>query len=89
VETAYPYRGAEWSKAKNMAWAISPEGQKRFLTDLVEAVRATPDGHGAGVLYWYPESLPVQGMGIWNGGATALFDEKGNPLPALESFGRR
>ncbi len=86
VETAYPYRGAEWAKDKNMDWPISPEGQKQFLQDLVAAVRETPGGHGLGVIYWYPEAIPVTGMGIWNGGSTALFDSNGSALPALEAF---
>lgn len=86
VETAYPYHGTAWAKKKNMAWPITAAGQKQFLTDLIQTVRATPGGHGIGVLYWYPESLPVSGMIIWNGGETALFDAQGKPLPALESF---
>ncbi|HZT41163.1 MAG TPA: glycosyl hydrolase 53 family protein [Chthonomonadaceae bacterium] len=86
VETAYPFRG-DWSKAKNMAWPISIDGQKQFLTDLVAAVRATPDGHGLGVLWWFPEAIPIPGRYTWNGGSTALFDDKGNALPALEAFG--
>jgi arabinogalactan endo-1,4-beta-galactosidase len=87
VETAYPYRDPErWPHAKNMAWAISPEGQKQFLSDLIQTVQSTPNGHGLGVIYWYPEALPVQGMEIWYGGANALFDSAGNALPALGAF---
>lgn len=88
VETAYPYRNKEsWDNEPNMAWAVSPLGQKQFLEDLADVVRATPGGHGLGVFYWYPEALPVSGMVIWNEGATALFDEKGNALPALSAMG--
>lgn len=89
VETAYPHRNADrWMREKNMAWPVSPEGQKQFLNDLIKAVRATPDGHGRGVLYWYPEALPVSGMHIWHGGATALFDAEGNALPGLTILGK-
>lgn len=87
VETAYPHRNARrWSEEKNMAWPVSPEGQRQFLADLVAAVRATPGGHGRGVLYWYPEALPVRGMTIWHGGATALFDETGSALPGVRAL---
>lgn len=87
VETAYPYRGEKWWKnKKNMAWPVSPEGQHAFLVDLVRTVRRTPGARGAGVIYWYPESIPVEGLRVWNGGATALFDARGNALPAVEAF---
>ena len=85
VETAYPYRG-DWSEKKNMAWPISPQGQNQFLTELIRTVRQVPEHRGLGVLYWYPESIPVKGLRIWNGGATALFDAQGNALPALKAF---
>jgi arabinogalactan endo-1,4-beta-galactosidase len=87
VETAYPYRGEEWWKERgNMAWPISPDGQRAFLGELVRTVELTPDGCGAGVLYWYPESIPVEELEPWEGGALALFDAKGNALPAIEAL---
>ena len=91
VETAYPYRDADrWKddceSGKNMAWPVSRAGQKQFLEDVVESVHATPEGRGKGVLWWYPESIPVRGLRIWHGGATALFDSDGNALPALDAF---
>jgi arabinogalactan endo-1,4-beta-galactosidase len=85
VETAYPYMG-DWSKKKNMIWPVTPHGQYQFLVDLVQAVRQVPEHRGIGVLYWYPESIPVKGLRIWNGGSTALFDTQGNALPALKAF---
>lgn len=85
VETAYPYRG-DWSKKKNMLWPVTPQGQYRFLVELVQTVRQVPEHRGIGVLYWYPESIPVKGLRIWNGGSTALFDTQGNALPALKAF---
>ena len=90
VETAYPYRDGEaWrknTKKKNMNWPISPDGQHAFLADVVGAVRQTPDQRGIGVIWWYPESIPVKGLRIWNQGATALFDSQGNALPAFKAF---
>jgi arabinogalactan endo-1,4-beta-galactosidase len=83
VETAYPYRGERWAEQPNMAWPVSPEGQRAFLTELIEAVRSTPGGRGIGVVWWYPEALPVKGLHAWRGGSNALFDSDGNALPAL------
>lgn len=91
VETAYPYRALDVSSMEradptHMRWSMSPEGQKSFLAEIVQAVRETPDGRGLGVLWWYPEAIPVQGLYIWNEGATALFDQNGNVLPAMDVF---
>jgi len=83
VETAYPHAGEEWWSKYRMAWPISPEGQAAFLRDLVEVVGKTPNGHGVGVLYWYPEAIRVEGLDIRNGGVTALFGSDGNVLPGV------
>lgn len=86
VETSYPWTDRQtWASKKNMAWPISPAGQKAFLEDLIGAVRQTPDHHGLGVIYWHPESIPLPGTTtrVWNGGAMSLFDERGNALPAV------
>src|SRR6516165_2287597 len=84
VETAYPWTNEQWwSKQKNMTWPVSPEGQRRFMSELIETVRATPANHGVGVVYWHPESVPLPGTDArtWNGGAMALFDREANALP--------
>lgn len=87
VETAYPYRPLRRSEVQeNMLWAQTPEGQQQFLRDLIATVRKTPGGRGLGVLWWYPESIPVQGLHIWHGGATAMFDGVGNALPVLNAM---
>ncbi|HEX3357163.1 MAG TPA: glycosyl hydrolase 53 family protein, partial [Tepidisphaeraceae bacterium] len=90
VETAYPSRDEQyWSTRKNMAWPISPDGQRQFLSDLIHVVRAAPDGRGIGVIYWQPESLafksPDGRVGRIN--ATSLFDADGNAMPALTKIG--
>jgi arabinogalactan endo-1,4-beta-galactosidase len=87
VETAYPTGDADhWSQKRNMAWPISPDGQAQFLAALIDTVRATPDGHGIGVLYWQPELLPPKNgnAGAGHLSAMSLFDADGNSLPAMD-----
>jgi len=84
VETAAPNR-PPWLPSP-IKWEQSPQGQLSFLRELVAAVKETPDGLGLGVLWWFPESIPVPGAKVWWEGAMSLFDEKGNPLPALKAF---
>lgn len=88
VETAYYAREKHNTKGttKNNLWPMTPEGQKQFLEDIVMVIKSTPNDLGAGVLWWYPESIPVKGINVWNGGKTALFDRKGHPRPALSVF---
>ncbi|MAF13100.1 hypothetical protein CMK11_21825 [Candidatus Poribacteria bacterium] len=91
VETAYPYattdfRAADGWKAR-MRWPTTPDGQRDFLSELIATVRATPDGRGIGVLWWYPESIPTHGLHIWYGGRNALFDAHGAASPALRALG--
>lgn len=91
VETAYPHRSIDFSQVEHanpeyMEWPMSPEGQRSFLAELVLSVLKTPNDRGLGVLWWYPESIPVSGLNAWFGGANALFDEVGNVLPAMKVF---
>jgi arabinogalactan endo-1,4-beta-galactosidase len=92
VETAYPTRGAPPSPgaAKNMIWPLTPDGQKQFLTELIQTVKDAPDHRGIGVNYWHPEATFVPGATGGRGGApdaNSLFDSKGNPLPAMDVLG--
>ena len=88
VETAYFWNGA-WPKnhrPREVApWPLTPAGQKAFLADVIRTVRQTPDGRGRGVLWWAPEALPVEGIGR-HLSRRALFDERGNALPAIAVF---
>lgn len=87
VETAYPWRPSKrWKDKNNMEWPYSRKGQYTFLKELVQTVKQTPDQHGLGVLYWYPESIQVKGLHGWLGGDAALFNEKGDMLPGLLAF---
>ncbi len=90
VETAYPWRHGAWEQmivdSSALAWPMTRAGQARFLADLVAAVRATPGGRGAGVLWWHPEAIPAPGLFVWGDGALALFDSTGALLPAARAF---
>ena len=80
-------------------YPMTPEGQAAFLTALAALIRRTPEGLGAGLVYWEPAWLPVKGSG-WASAAglrylhdpgpggnewanQALFDYKGRALPAV------
>ena len=93
VETSYPWRAGGWEgMATNraaMTWPVSAQGQAKYLRDVIDAVAAVPAGHGAGVIWWYPEAIRVPGIFIWGGGSLALFDAGGNVLPAASVFGAR
>lgn len=90
VETAYPWRIGGWEgMAPNrgaMTWSISRQGQAKFLRDVVNAVATTTGGRGAGVLWWYPESIQVTGLFAWGGGSLALFEPDGSVLPAASAL---
>jgi arabinogalactan endo-1,4-beta-galactosidase len=88
VETGYPWFEPTEGKyrSRNLTYPATPEGQREFLTEVLKIVSEAPGGRGLGVLWWYPESTPVKGLHVWCGGRNALFDSKGNALPALEAF---
>ncbi len=83
-------------------YPMSPEGQSAFLEDIMELIRAVPEGRGKGFFYWEPAWLPVPGSGWANDAALAytgergpggnewanqaLFDYEGRALPALETI---
>lgn len=91
VEAAYPWRAGGWegmvTNAAAMVWPISPQGQESYLGAVVAAVAAVPGGRGAGVVWWYPESIVVSGVSAWAGGSLALFDASGGILPAASALG--
>ena len=93
VETSYPWRAGGWesmvTNSAAMTWPVSPQGQAQFLRDILDAVAAVPNGHGAGVVWWYPEAIQVPGLFVWGGGSLTLFDSTGNVLPAASQFGAR
>jgi arabinogalactan endo-1,4-beta-galactosidase len=84
LETAYPW---ETSSVGIPQWPSTPSGQQQFLSDLQSVLLNVHNNAGAGLVYWYPESVPVPGYSIYNNGATALFDNTHSALPALSTFG--
>jgi arabinogalactan endo-1,4-beta-galactosidase len=91
VETSYPWRSGGWESSVTsqsaMNWAATPDGQAQFARQLVDAVATSPSGHGAGVMWWYPEAIQAGGLFIYAGGSLALFDSTGNVLPAATQLG--
>ncbi|HXY19033.1 MAG TPA: glycosyl hydrolase 53 family protein [Gemmatimonadales bacterium] len=90
VETTYPWRTDGWqsmvTNGAGMSWPATPQGQASYLQSLVTTVAGTPNGHGAGVVWWYPEAIEVPGLFIWGGGSLCLFDTTGNVLPAASAL---
>jgi arabinogalactan endo-1,4-beta-galactosidase len=91
VETSYPWRSGGWEGSVTdpgaMIWLPTRDGQAQFLSDLGHAVAAVPGSQGVGVLWWYPEAIPTNGLFIFDGGSLALFDSTGNALPAVMELG--
>jgi arabinogalactan endo-1,4-beta-galactosidase len=84
VETGYPARERRLTEAqqKVMTWPMTPEGQKQFLEDVIDAVKSAPEGHGIGVNYWHPETIPGPGTRP-SYDPNSTFDADGEPLPAM------
>lgn len=87
AETSYPWKEIPDLRERGaMKWPATPEGQRQFVRDLAEAVRAAPGGKGMGFVWWYPEAVRAGNLGIWRDGAEALFDGDGEALPALRGL---
>ena len=85
AEVAYPHGPGPDPLKPGGIWPPTPAGQAAALRAVTDAARALPAGRG--VIYWYPESRPVKGLDIWMGGIYALFNAKGEALPALAALG--
>jgi len=98
VETGYPWSvkwSAKWSDNTNNiigsgtpllpGFAATPAGQRDFLAALFKIVHSVPQGRGRGVFWWAPTWIAAPRLGsAWEN--VALFNEKGESLPALEVF---
>jgi len=80
----------EESTRRFLPYPPTPQGQKAFLTELMQIVRNTPNNRGKGVFYWAPEWIPAKAWGKPNYSLTwehrALFDLNGKMLPAMKAF---
>lgn len=99
VETAYPWtletrEGLSFivsgEDQLHAGYGATPEGQSRYLADLLELIRGTPGGWGAGLYWWEPAWIPAKkewSVGHPNNWANlTLFDFDGKLLPALEAL---
>lgn len=70
---------------------MTKAGQKAFMKELFDSIKAVPKARIIGVLYWDPIFIPAGDTG-WELGArnvvsnTTLFDFEGNALPVFDSF---
>ena len=87
AETSFPADGGTPSPKEIMhiQYGRTPEGQSRFLSDLIKTVKAVPDGLGRGVLYWEIDWVYIKGLPQY--GCTPLFDNNFNARPALTALG--
>jgi arabinogalactan endo-1,4-beta-galactosidase len=83
LENNYPWKNAGVGSSQ---WPKTPTGQQAEFQAVRDLVLGLPHDSGMGVLYWYPEAVQVPGYNIYNGGATALFDDNRRALPALSVF---
>jgi arabinogalactan endo-1,4-beta-galactosidase len=103
VETAYAFTGEDADNYENIiidqecpGYPFTPSGQKKMLADIMMIVRAVPNGHGLGIMWWDATWTPVKGNG-WdpadptsgnNWENQALFDFEGRALPAMGCFNK-
>jgi arabinogalactan endo-1,4-beta-galactosidase len=78
VETAYNWQPGNYIDRAGPC-PETPEGQRRFLQEIANIVRGTPNGHGKGIFWWEPA---VTGTLAGRG----YFDEQHNALPVLTVF---
>ena len=101
VEMAYPFAPIDPENYGDLihfeeypGYPFTPDGQARFLAEVMSIVRAVPNGRGLGVMWWDATWTNVPGNG-WdpfdpaspnNWANQALFDYKNRALPAMNLF---
>lgn len=97
VETAYPWTAATNGGKENKIthpldeYPLTVQGQTMFLRDVMAVLRNVPSGKGAGLFYWEPGFITVEGAG-WRYGEgnewsnMTLFDFYGKKLPSMNVF---
>ncbi len=79
VETSWPQAGRPGDMPGTPEFPFTPQGQVQFYRALLRAMRAVPNGLGAGVVAWDADTLN------WN----SVFDGRGNALPAVRVLGQQ
>jgi arabinogalactan endo-1,4-beta-galactosidase len=99
AETAYPWTLGwnDWTnniigqESQTIAgYPATPAGQKQFLTDLKQKIKAIPNEKGIGFCYWAAEWIAFKGTEGTNASPwenLALFDFESKALPAWVVFG--
>ncbi len=97
VETAYPWTSKSNSGLPNKVqtalegYPLSVEGQTKFLHDIIRTIKDVPQKKGAGLFYWEPGFITVEGAG-WKYGEgnewanMTLFDFEGRVLESMNVF---
>lgn len=94
VETSYPFTMENVDKANNIltekalidGYPASPEGQARYMTDLMKITLAAG---GSGVIYWEPAWVTSSAKTLWGEGShwdNATFFDSANRNEALPAF---
>lgn len=111
AETAFPFTTDQIESevmiftdehAGSVPYRIDPEGQRRFMLDLMNAIRSVENGRGLGFFYWEPTWSNLraarwateEGKRYLNKDGTSgnvwanltLFDFHGQALPALQAI---
>ena len=103
VETAYAFTADDKDNYENIitvqerpGYPFTPEGQAKIFGDIMTIIRAIPNGHGLGIMWWDATWTAVEGNG-WdparpstgnNWENQALFDFKNRALPAMSLFNK-
>jgi len=98
VETAYPWTLANGDSTTNdvttssqllSGYPASAAGQLAYIKEVISIIKATPNGHGLGVVYWEPAWIP--GVG-WESGQgdqwdnMTLFNYSGQSLSSIACY---
>lgn len=100
VETAYPFTLDYNDNANNIVglpqqlipgFPADANGQKLFVRQMLDLMRAVPDNRGIGVIYWAPDWVAFDGNQSTSTGGSAwenqaLWDFEHKALPALDAF---
>lgn len=94
AEIAYPFTLASNDNTTNIVgsagqvmagYPATVDGQREFLSAVLNTVRSIPSQHGRGVFYWEPDAIAAPGWGSpWEN--LSLFGFDGEVLPSMNAF---